>query len=329
MKRPKLSVLVATKDRPSELARLLGSLEECQRSDFVFEVVIISNGSHKEDREVLEAAWKGFTVVPLYENVAGKSRALNHGLDVSLGELIVFTDDDIVPDPSWLIAIYRGSLRYPAASVFCGPIIPVYPPDIPEWMRYHRYSDAMFARFEPNLREGTLPDTILPFGGNFAVRRCAIQGHRFSLQFGPSADNGPLLGEDVEFLHRLRSDHKEFIFLPDAAVRHMIVASRTKRAALFERAFHIGRSIALQDGKPRFREAPIFHQEDKLNSELVAFDIGALLNYYCGQLDACRNLFGATYELQLWQALHGLHLEQHIASLCKAALETISAPIRN
>ncbi|PRC62799.1 glycosyl transferase family 2, partial [Mycobacterium sp. ITM-2017-0098] len=50
----------------------------------------------------------------------GLSRARNTGLSAATGEVVAFTDDDVVVDRHWLSAIARGFSRGPAVSCVSG-----------------------------------------------------------------------------------------------------------------------------------------------------------------------------------------------------------------
>src|SRR5258708_17983076 len=232
-----VSVLIATRNRASLLSNMLSSLARQQLNrDTRIEVIVVDNGSTDETSNVLRQHQERFELVPLYENTPGKSRALNRALEVAKGELLVFADDDITLSPMWLESLNRCSHQYKAARAFCGPIVPNFPPSTPDWIQNHPSTASMFARFEPNIPEGPLPEPLLPFGCNFSVRSCDARGHRFRLDLGPSAANGPLFNEDTEFVRRFRQHPDHIIYVPTAMVRHHISLDRITLPAISERA---------------------------------------------------------------------------------------------
>ena len=70
-----------------------------------FEIIVVDNGSSDGTRAVVEAA-AGRRNAPairyLYVQKAGKSHAVNQALPHAVGELLAFTDDDVIPHPAWL-----------------------------------------------------------------------------------------------------------------------------------------------------------------------------------------------------------------------------------
>jgi hypothetical protein len=57
----------------------------------------------------------------------GKNKALNHTLPKVKGQQIVFTDDDIIPNPDWLLQLWEGAQRWPDHKVFGGRIVADWP----------------------------------------------------------------------------------------------------------------------------------------------------------------------------------------------------------
>src|SRR5262245_52827840 len=142
--RPAISVLVATRNRASQLERMLSSLDKLTLEGLSCELIVIDNGSEDETKSILKRERTRFRLVALYEETAGKSRALNRGLGVAEGDLFVFTDDDVTASPVWLRSLYEACGKYASAPVFCGPIVPRFPPGTPDWMRNHRSAGQMF-----------------------------------------------------------------------------------------------------------------------------------------------------------------------------------------
>jgi glycosyltransferase involved in cell wall biosynthesis len=324
---PAISLLIATRNRASRLLALLRNVadQECVPP---FEVIAVNNGSKDATEEILRQRWRNFALVCLFEETAGKSRALNRALDVARGSLLVFTDDDVVVSAKWLSSLYEASLRFHSADVFCGPIIPDYPPQTPVWLQENLFAGIMFASFQPKIREGLLPKGYLPFGANFAVRSCAMDTKRFKLELGPSYENGPSFFEDTELLQRFRDESREFVFIPEAHVWHHVSPDRIQTSFLFERAFHFGRGDAMYRKKPRYlhlqRGGSVYYV-DGITQE-ARFEHGGLLNYYCGQLSELRRLGERSFEGDLVQVLDQLGVRANVGLLCRSARQVLEGP---
>jgi glucosyl-dolichyl phosphate glucuronosyltransferase len=69
------------------------------------EVIVVDNGSTDQTRNIL-ADWSqadtGVDRHVLFEPMAGKSRALNRALRHAGGDVLLFTDDDVLPPNNWI-----------------------------------------------------------------------------------------------------------------------------------------------------------------------------------------------------------------------------------
>ncbi|MDT0387563.1 glycosyltransferase [Streptomyces dubilierae] len=97
---PHASVVVATRERAGQLARALDSL--LAQDHPRFEVVVVDNAPvTSETRELIERKYAE-RVRYVCEPVPGLAAAHNAGLAAVRGEVVAFTDDDVVADPRWL-----------------------------------------------------------------------------------------------------------------------------------------------------------------------------------------------------------------------------------
>lgn len=92
-----VSVVVSTYNRAQYLPDLLAALDAQTLGDF--EVVIVDNGSGDESAAILSSA--AVQVVTLPTN-RGPGGGRNAGVAATRGDVIAFTDDDCIPQPTWL-----------------------------------------------------------------------------------------------------------------------------------------------------------------------------------------------------------------------------------
>jgi glycosyltransferase involved in cell wall biosynthesis len=91
------SVIICTRNRPTELARCLDAVSKL--SPGPSEVLVVDNAS--SDASAFEVA-KAFHVRYLVEPRTGLSRARNRGAHACRNEIVAFLDDDAVPESDWL-----------------------------------------------------------------------------------------------------------------------------------------------------------------------------------------------------------------------------------
>ncbi|HEY1774566.1 MAG TPA: glycosyltransferase [Solirubrobacteraceae bacterium] len=93
--RPAASVVVASYQRPAEIARLLGQLDAQDVTNGSFEVIVVDDGSASDLRAVLAAADHRFPLTVLRQEHAGAAAARQLGVGAARAELLVFVDDDM------------------------------------------------------------------------------------------------------------------------------------------------------------------------------------------------------------------------------------------
>lgn len=108
--RPDISVVVATRNRAPLLPRLLEALR-CQDDAPPFEVVLVDDGSTDETWPTMQLL-AGSGPLPVrtvrLAQQSGPAAARNAGWRASEAGVIVFTDDDCVPQPGWLATLSRA-----------------------------------------------------------------------------------------------------------------------------------------------------------------------------------------------------------------------------
>ena len=92
---PRVSVVIPTYNRCASLERLLAALSLCTAPDGGMEVVVVDDGSTDETAAVVGAAEARY----LFQRNAGPGAARELGWRMSSGDIIVFLDDDVIPEP--------------------------------------------------------------------------------------------------------------------------------------------------------------------------------------------------------------------------------------
>lgn len=209
-----VSIIIATRDRAQALAATLESLgaaaipESC-----IVELILVDNGSTDATPHVIaNFCPKSLTVRRVTEPVGGKSRALNAGISVAKGEVILFTDDDVRLPADWISRmrepILRGDCDAAVGGIAAGP---------------HRDVKRMFltpALFDP-LAADTPPILI---GANMAIhRRVVDKVGLFDVELGPGAIG---MGEDTHYSHRVEKAGFRIRAIPDAQAEHWFDVDR-------------------------------------------------------------------------------------------------------
>lgn len=99
---PALSVIIPSRNRPEALQRLLDALACQQPVPGGFEVLVVDDGSDPPLDQELMAALAGNRVRLLHTPNRGPAEARNLAALQASGHWLVFTDDDCLPEATWL-----------------------------------------------------------------------------------------------------------------------------------------------------------------------------------------------------------------------------------
>ena len=229
----KFTVLICTHNRGPLIRRTLDAVAASAYAG-EWEIVVVDNASTDNTAAVIAdaAAHSAVPIRYLYEKRAGKSAALNTGLQHAKGHYVAFTDDDACPRGDWLDQLESAFDTYRADWVF-GPVIPLWPEVAPRW-----FCDGLRGNFAL-LDYGSDPIIVRSgkhtfFGVNCAARHGALnQAGAFREDLGVFGVEGVGGGEDVEMFERALGLGQTIVYAPSAVVQHII--SQEKLSKRFHR----------------------------------------------------------------------------------------------
>ncbi|MEO1095009.1 MAG: glycosyltransferase [Cyanobacteria bacterium J06638_28] len=117
---PLVTVAVCTRDRTADLERCLDALMQLDYSNL--EIVIVDNAPSDDATQTLVSRYPQVRYVQ--ELRPGLSWARNRALIESQGELIAYTDDDVLVDAGWVTALVRSFYEHPEAAAVTGLVAP-------------------------------------------------------------------------------------------------------------------------------------------------------------------------------------------------------------
>ena len=233
----KYSVVIATYNRADDLRETLASLSAL-RPDGDWEVIVVDNNSTDGTRGVVEGAMGPFPAPLRYatEPEQGRSPALNAGIRLAQGQIIVTTDDDVRVEPDWLDRAAAG-LDTHGCDFVGGRVLPIWRGERPAWLPNRGGQQwAVIALLDYGSQPMPFGSRV-PLGVNMAFRRDAFtRAGLLDPRTGRKA--GTLLGQEVrEWCIRARAANLRGMYIPDMAVRHIIPASRLNKR-YFRRWFY-------------------------------------------------------------------------------------------
>lgn len=205
-----------------------------------WKLIIVDNGSNDKTRSILKSYTNKLPLQIVSEPKRGKNIALNRGLASIEGDLVVFTDDDVLPQPDWLLNLRRSAETQDAYSIFAGTILPKWtsPPD--EWIIDWVPLRATFAILDDIEDDGPIENHSV-FGPNMAIRsKIFLSGYRFDESIGPKGKRYAM-GSESELLLRLEKDGYKAWYCKNAVVQHIIRPSQMTQDWILSRAIRMGR----------------------------------------------------------------------------------------
>ncbi len=212
----RISVLICTRNRANSLRNCLASLEVAASTLGVgrVEIIVVDNGSVDETAEVIRA-FAGKTAAIFRSTIeprSGLSHARNTALNVSQGDILVFTDDDCIIPENYLVEVDKYYAESQALVIRGGRVDLGDPADAP--LSYK--SDSQGQRF---CRTSNVSPGGFIMGCNFTMQReVARLVGEFDPRFGAG---GPCkAAEDTDYIVRAYKKGIAVEYVPDMRILH-------------------------------------------------------------------------------------------------------------
>jgi glycosyltransferase involved in cell wall biosynthesis len=196
------SVIVPTRNRPSQLRACLAALTCQEFPRDCFEVIVVDDGSELPLAEIPH-------VRLLRQPHRGPAMARNTGAAQARGRWLAFTDDDCLPVPTWLAALAARLTAHPECLVG-GPVV-------------NLLTDNPYAGASQQLVSYLLSyhNADLDRSGFFTSNNMAVATAAFIEAGGFDPALPRAAAEDRELCDRWHHQHRPMTFVPEAVVHHM------------------------------------------------------------------------------------------------------------
>jgi glucosyl-dolichyl phosphate glucuronosyltransferase len=246
-----ITLILCTYNRCRSLAKALESVAASTLLDSVgWDVLVVDNNSTDQTREVIEDFCRRYPGRFHYMFVPqqGKSRALNDAIEQARGDVLAFTDDDVIVEPNWLrnltAPLDEGKWSGTAGRISLGVDFSP-PPWLP--IRGAFNLGGSLVQFDEGDTQAEL--TKPPFGANMAFRKCMFGKYgNFRTDLGRNG-RGLIGNEDTEFGLRLMAAGERMCYVPSAVVNHPAAPERLTKSYFRAYWFSFGRSLVRQAGK--------------------------------------------------------------------------------
>jgi len=295
----KLTFAFCTYNRADRLENLVVAMR-AQDCPISYEILAVNNNSKDNTLAILEslAAQPGAPLRFVTETAQGIVPARNRAIEESVdnSDIMVFIDDDELPQPNLLHAVY-GAIINEGAQCAGGRVeVDFTPHGRPAWLE-----DDLLG-FLAEVNHGDTPfwitdDSTPIWTANIAYDMCLFRDDptlRFDTRYNrEGADVGG--GEDAAMLRTLVSGGAKIRYHPDMAVWHFVEPWRLKRSYFLRLHYRAG----LRVGRHELPAYPrtMFGIPPFLVTQCVQQSLKALGMYLTGQPGALRQAMNATHAM--------------------------------
>lgn len=292
-----LSVIIPTFNRADTIGTTLESLVVDQGIDAAdYEIVVVDNRSTDATREIVHRV-QAASRVPIryvYEDRAGVHYARNHGALEARGDLLYFTDDDMIATPGMLSELRRLFAMDPKIGTASGRVLPRWQVEPPQWVLDHCQNTLLSLQF--------MPDELLIADHDIGVFSCHQMIRKSALLecggFNPENTGGTWVGDGETGLGiKLRQSGYRFAYTSRAVIRHIIPPGRMTQAYLHRRMANQGSA-----------DAYTWYRETRPTSgQLMRHQVRAVMGAGADALRAAKSFLAGRSEWRLQRARISYH----------------------
>ncbi len=252
---PDVSIVVCTYNRAASLGLTLAALAAQAVPDGIrWELVLVDNNSSDATRAVIERFIATADAMARYVFVPeqGLSRARNAGVAASRGDIIAFTDDDVLPAVDWVGRIV-STIERTNADIVGGRIVPAWLQKPPPWLHQRPALHNALAILDHATTARVTDPHGAPavWGANMAFRRRIFEDvGGFDTRRGLV---GTTLhrGEEIDLVARALAAGYRAIYEPTVVVAHRIGPERMRLRYLSRLYFQRAEGDALLHSRTR------------------------------------------------------------------------------
>jgi glycosyltransferase involved in cell wall biosynthesis len=221
------TIAICTWNRSDLLDKTLQHMRQLDiPAGLAWEIVVVNNRCTDNTDEILAKHTRSLPVRRIFEEQQGQSHARNAAALAARGELIVWTDDDVLVDRHWLAETVAAARSQPALSFFGGPIEPWFEIEPPKWLISNwKAVNGAYAFRDLGTEPFEFDAQRLPYGANYALRTCVQREFLYNPRLGRVA-TGEIRGEETDVLHKLLAAGHRGAWVPTAKVEHFIPRDR-------------------------------------------------------------------------------------------------------
>lgn len=241
-----VTVAICTWNRATLLDQTLAEMQKMAIPPGVdWELLVVNNNCTDDTDGVLQRRSLKLPLRRVFEAAPGQSNARNAAISVAQGDLILWTDDDVLVDARWLAEYVNGARNHPGAAFFGGSIEPWFQATPPQWLSSIFPKVCMAYATREVTSESKVTFMTPPYGANFAIRRDIQRQFPYDPATGLRPGSA-MRGDEVAVLRAVLASGGTGVWIPNAKVRHYIPKTRQTERYLREYFYGQGEAEAMQ-----------------------------------------------------------------------------------
>jgi glycosyltransferase involved in cell wall biosynthesis len=229
----KITVAICTWNRAVMLESTLAAMRHLRIPDEVeWELLVVNNNCTDNTDGVISQYCRSLPLRRIFESRQGQCHARNVAIREATGELLLWTDDDVLVDEAWLQEYYVAATLFPDAAFMGGTIDPWFESPPPCWIQRNlKTLQGPLVIRQLGSDNRILRDDELPFGANMAFRTSILRQFPFDTSVG-HVGHQLRGGDETDVFERMCASGLHGVWVGTAKVRHFIPSSRMNVAFL-------------------------------------------------------------------------------------------------
>jgi cellulose synthase/poly-beta-1,6-N-acetylglucosamine synthase-like glycosyltransferase len=232
-----VSVVVACRNEQEQLPELLDALSDQEYPAHLYEVIIVNDNSTDKTFETASSYVGKFSINTVNNTGTGKKKALETGINIASGKLIITTDADCSPGKDWIITI-ASYYEYQTPDLIICPV------QLSQMQGFFgKFQELEFLSLQ-GITAGSANNGnwTLCNGANLAFNRDSYFKHSGNLQHNIAS------GDDVFLLHSMKKDKQsKILWLESADALITAASSPTIKSYIRQRNRWISKSGSIKD----------------------------------------------------------------------------------
>lgn len=231
-----ISVIICSWNNAKLLHRTLSRLGKVTIPPHIlWELILVDNNSTDSTAQVAKEFESKLPLKYFFEARQGLALARNLGIEKSSGELIIFTDDDVLIPPHWIEIYWRAYLKNPE-RVYGGAVESEFEGEAPPTI-LDRYVPWSVKGLNHGSTDRLLKENEQFLAANWSVARSNLKKvGGFNEKLGLKGDAAISVGEESELQRKLRRAGHPLFYLAEARIQHFVPVYKCSLTHLVKRA---------------------------------------------------------------------------------------------